>query len=159
MKPTVYIETSVVSYLTSRPSRDTIIAGHQVATQEFWALLNEKLEPYISDLVIQEAEKGNKNEARLRIMAINNFAILDSDDEVKSLAKHILDRKAVPSNHPEDAVHIAVAAVNGIDLIVTWNFKHINNPQMKFAIREAVEQTGYRMPEICSPDELRGGIS
>ncbi len=55
---------------------------------------------------------------------------------------------------PEDALHIAVAAVNNVDFIVTWNFKHINNPALKRYIGNVVLGMGYGMPEICSPEEL-----
>ena len=159
MKPRVYVETSVVSYLTSRPSGNTVVAGHQVATQELWNILGKDLEPYVSDLVLQESAKGDEEQAGLRLGAISGFPLLDIDKEVESLAERILGREAVPQGFPEDAIHVAVAAVNGLDLIVTWNFKHINNPTMKHAIREAVEGTGYTMPEICSPDELLGGMT
>ena len=159
MKPRIYIETSVVSYLTSRPSSNTVVAGHQVATQELWSILGKDFEAYVSDLVLQESAEGDEEQARLRLDAIGSFPLLEIDEEVESLAKQILGKKAVPRNCPEDAVHVAVAAVNEVDLVVTWNFKHINNPTMKHAIREAVEGTGYTMPEICSPDELLGGMT
>ena len=70
------------------------------------------------------------------------------------LAQLLIDRKAVPRKCPEDAVHIAVASVNKIDLIATWNFKHINNPAMKQRMREVLADANYILPEICSPDEL-----
>ncbi|MBT6046059.1 MAG: hypothetical protein HOG49_04470 [Candidatus Scalindua sp.] len=53
-------------------------------------------------------------------------------------------------------MHIAVAAANGIDIIVTWNFKHINNPFTRMMIRQVVENNGYICPELCSPDEFLG---
>jgi predicted nucleic acid-binding protein len=154
----IYLETSVVSYLTARPSGNTIIAGHQASTQDLWEILGDEFEPYVSGLVLQESSQGDENQVNLRLNAIRNFTILDIDEEVMFLTDKILEQGAVPSNSPEDAIHIAVAAVNEMDMIVTWNFKHINNPTMKFSIREALGANGYKMPEICSPDELLGGL-
>lgn len=76
------------------------------------------------------------------------------DDEAKSLAEKILLGKAIPSDYPEDALHIAVAAVNGMDILITWNFAHLNNPFIRRMVRRIVEKEGYVYPEICSPEEL-----
>lgn len=155
MKRFLYVETSVVSYLVGRASRDTVIAGHQASTQAFWLDIGERFEPHVSDLVEQEAAKGDPDRAALRLDAIKSFPVLEINDEVEELARHLVTGRAVPEEYAEDAVHIAVAAVSGMDLIVTWNFKHINNPFMKTAIRRVVTEAGYEMPEICSPDELQ----
>jgi len=80
--------------------------------------------------------------------------MLDIDDEARSLAECIITGKGIPANYPEDALHIAVAAVNHIDVVMTWNFAHLNNPFTRRAIRRIVENEGYVCPEICSPDEL-----
>ena len=155
MKPKIYIETSVVSYLVSRPSKNVITAGHQVITRDFWETLND-FEVYISDMVIQEASAGDAAQAKERISALQGFPLLEIGDSVKHLAKALLDAKSVPEKCLEDAIHIAVAAVNGIDVIVTWNFKHINNPITRMKIRHVVENRGLVCPEICSPDEFMG---
>ena len=80
--------------------------------------------------------------------------MLDIDDEARSLAEKIVVRRAVPAEYPEDALHIAVAAVNGIEVIITWNFAHLNNPFTRKMVRQIVEGEGYECPEICSPEEL-----
>ena len=154
MKQKVYIETSVISYLVARPSKNIVMAGHQVTTQDMWNIINN-YDIYISDIVIQEASKGDKKQSSLRLEAINSFKILEIDDESRDLAKALLIGKAIPEECPEDALHIAVAA-NGIDIIVTWNFKHINNPFTRMMIRQVVENNGYICPELCSPDEFLG---
>lgn len=151
----IYIETSIVSYLVARQSRDVIIAGHQLATQVFWDMLTG-FEVYISDMVLQEASKGDPEQAQLRLQALSGFPVLEIDDDARHIADKLMAGKAVPKNCPEDALHIAVAAVNGIDIMVTWNFKHINNPLTKAAMRQIIENHGYAFPEICSPDELTG---
>jgi hypothetical protein len=154
MKKRVYLETTVVSYLTARPSRDIMVAGHQDATREVWPQLSTKFETFISALVFQEAGKGDPSQARQRLEAIESFPILEIDEEARSLAERILLRRAVPPEYPEDALHIAVAAVNGMEVILTWNFAHLNNPFTRKKVRQVVEGEGYECPEICSPEEL-----
>ena len=155
----IYIETTIVSYFVARKSRSSIVAGHQEATHKFWRFLGARYKVYISDLVLQEAEKGDPKQARLRLEALAPFPVLDADDEAKALAKLIIRERALPESNPEDALHIAIAAVNGLDLIITWNFSHINNPFTRMLVRQVVENAGYECPEICSPDELLGNES
>jgi len=154
MKKHVYIETTVVSYLTAKPSRDIMIAGHQEATRELWTNLSSKYESYVSALVFEEAGKGDPSQAQMRLSAIAKFPMLDIDDESRSLAEKIIIKKGIPPEYPEDALHIAVAAVNGIEVIITWNFAHLNNPFTRKKVRKIIETEGYVCPEICSPEEL-----
>jgi predicted nucleic acid-binding protein len=154
MKKRVYIETTVLSYFTARPSRDLLIAGHQEATRELWPHLGDQYETYVSALVYEEAGKGDPEQSRTRLAAIKPFRMLDIDDEARALAERIVAGRGIPEEHPEDALHIAVAAVNGIDALVTWNFAHMNNPFTRMMIRQIVENEGFSCPEICSPEEL-----
>jgi hypothetical protein len=154
MKKRIYIETTVVSYYTARPSRDLMVAGHQEATHELWPKLIEDYETYISALVYEEAGKGDPEQAKIRINIIKPFRIIDIDEETQILAEKIINGKGIPKEYPEDALHIAAAAINGIDVLVTWNFAHINNPFTRMMIRQIVENEGYACPEICSPEEL-----
>lgn len=156
MKQKIYIETSVVSYLVARPSKNVVISAHQASTFDMLNVLGN-FHPYISDIVIQEASKGDEMQAGRRLKIIEDFQVLGIDNEAKLLAKAFVDGKAVPEKCLEDALHIATATVNGIDVIVTWNFKHINNPFTRTKIRKIAEQNGYACPEICSPEELLGG--
>jgi len=155
MKLKLYIETSVVSYLVSKPSKNIVVAAHQSSTWDFWKSLQD-YEVFISDIVIQEASKGDETLAKKRLQMVDTFQILKIDDEVKEIARSFLLNQAIPEKCPEDAVHIAVAAANGIDALVTWNFKHINNPFLKKKIRKLLEDIGWACPEICSPEEFLG---
>ncbi len=155
MKQKLYIETSVVSYLTARLSKDIIIAGHQVATRDFWELLPH-FDVFISEPVLKEAGRGDTIAATERLNALAEFSELEIYDACGILATALIEDGVIPSQYPEDALHIAVAAVHGIDIIVTWNFKHINNPATRYRIRKSIEQHGYSSPEMCSPDELLG---
>jgi predicted nucleic acid-binding protein len=154
VKMSIYIETSVVSYLTSRGSRDLVIAAHQEETRELWPRLRKEFESFVSALVYEEAKAGNPEAARRRLDAIKSLPFLQSSEVAGQLANSLVKAGAIPEKCPEDAMHIALAAVNGIDLIITWNFSHINNPFKRAHIREIVEGKGYVCPEICSPCDL-----
>ena len=158
MKTKVYVETTIVSYLTGRATRDLMVAAHQEETRALWPGLTSDFETYISALVYEEVGRGNPEQAQKRLAAIKPFPVLDVQDDARELASRLLSDKAVPEEFPEEAMHIAVAAVNGIDIVLTWNFAHINNPFKKMLIRQAVENAGYRCPEIWR-FRVCGGIS
>jgi predicted nucleic acid-binding protein len=150
----VYVETTVVSYFTARPSRDVIVAARQEATRELWPRLLSEYDSYLSVLVREEVAKGEEEQAALRLRAVQAFSVLDIDEAASTLAAKIIEGHGIPDEHPEDALHVAVAAVNGMDVLVTWNFAHLNNPFTRMMVRQIVENEGYRCPELCSPDEL-----
>lgn len=156
MKPKLYIETSIVSYLTSHLSHDLIIVARQELTRETWSAILSQFDVYISALVIQEASQGDAEASSERLKALDGVLLLDITDSVKALARKLLEEGAIPGAHPEDALHVAVAAINGMDFLLTWNFRHLNNVFTKARIRKAVETEGYQCPEICSIDELFG---
>jgi len=156
MKTRIYLETSVVSYFTARPGRDVTVVAHQASTRELWGRL-EEFEAYISELVISEASAGAPEAARLRLAAIEDLDELAIDTEVRELADALVAGGAVPEKCPEDALHLAVAAANGMDVVVTWNFRHLNNPFTRMMARQIIENRALPCPEICSPEELLGG--
>lgn len=154
MKKTVYIETTVVSYYTARPSRDLLVAAHQEATHELWPRLATDFDSFVSELVVEEAGRGDPGQASKRLEAIQPFASLAIDDESEALAGKILAAKAIPEQYNDDALHVAIAAANGVEVLVTWNFAHLNNPFARMMVRQVVENAGFVCPEICTPDEL-----
>jgi len=156
MKPRVYIETTVVSYYAARSSRDLVVAARQQITREHWARIQAEFECYISALVLQEAEQGDPQASRERLAAVSKLPVLRIDDAVEELAWRLVKEGPLPRQHAEDALHIALAARNGMDYLLTWNLAHIHNAQMENDIRMVVEQHGYQCPVICSPDELLG---
>ncbi len=157
MKPTVYIETSVVSYYTSRPARDLVVAARQQLTHDFWDEYIKKTEISISTLVIQEAEVGDPMAAKFRLEAISDFPVLELNEQSLNLAKSLVEVGPIPDEYFEDALHIAVAAVNGIQFLLTWNCHHINNPHMRSEIVKIVQSFYYQCPVICTPDEYMEG--
>ena len=154
MMESVYIETTVISYFTARPSRDVVAAARQEATRELWPKLVSEYDSYVSVLVREEAGKGDQEQVALRLQAIEAFSVLGIDETADALAMKIIEGGGIPEEYPEDALHIAVAAVGVVDILVTWNFAHLNNPFTRMIVRRLVEVAGYRCPEICSPDEL-----
>ncbi len=158
MKSTVYIESSVISYLSSRPSRDIVVAGRQAISHDWWENHRHRFELRISILVEEEISKGDSLAAKLRIDRIMDIPRLSISDEAKKIAELLLFQNAVPKGSEEDALHIGIAAAQGADYLLTWNFKHINNAETKTAITQLVESCGYKCPQLCSPEEL-GGVS
>lgn len=158
MPASVYIETSVISYVTSRPSRDVVIAARQALTSEWWYNQRLKYEVYISALVEEEISEGDTTAAALRQQAVADIPSVAITQAAVDLAQQLLTKKAVPFNSPEDALHIAIAATQGAEFLLTWNFKHINNAETKGRIVRVVEEADYVCPVLCSPEEL-GGIA
>lgn len=157
MKQKIYIETSIVSYYTARPSRDLIIAARQEITHEIWPTLKEEFDIYISALVIQEASHGDRIAAKKRMDALTGIPVLEIKNDVKDIALSLIRESAMPPNSQEDALHIAVASANGIEFLLTWNFSHINNAFTKTKITKTIESFGLISPVICSPEEILGG--
>ena len=153
MKSKIYVETSVVSYYMNRPSRDIVTAARQQITREWWESSRNHFELYISALVLEEAGCGDPIEAKKRLENLKGIPILGISDEAEALAAALV-AGPIPENYAEDALHIALAAVNGMDFLLTWNFHHINNAMMKNQIIRIVEKQGYECPVICSPEEL-----
>lgn len=157
MKPVVYLETSVVSYLVGRPSRDLVVAGRQEVSRDWWQHRRARYELRISALVLQEIVRGDQNIAREREEAIADLLVLEITPEAQRLATDLVKGKAMPVQSSEDALHIALACVHGTNYLLTWNFRHINNAETKRTLVAAIEAAGYECPMICSPEELMGG--
>ena len=154
---TVYVETSVVSYLTARPASSLLAAAWQAATVEWWDTHRRRFDICTSALTIEEAARGDEEAAARRLEALSGIAMLPVTDDVASLADQLVRNGALPAGAQNDAVHIAVSAVHGVDYLLTWNFRHLANAETKPLVREICEQQGYASPEICTPSELMGG--
>ena len=154
MTASVYIESSVISYLTSRPSRDLVKAGRQAITSDWWLQSKGDYEVYISALVEEEISGGDPIAAAKRLEAVANIPSILITAEAQLLADALVSSRAVPDNSVRDALHIAIAATQGIEYLLTWNFKHINNAETKRLIARVVEAQGWVCPVLCSPEEL-----
>ena len=156
MKQKVYIETSVISYLTARPSRDLITAAHQQLTLDWWEDRRADFDLYVSQLVMREASAGDEEAAKRRLTVIEEIPLLELNEEAVALARSLIEEGPLPEKASEDALHIAVATVHGMDFLLTWNCKHIANAQMRNLITEVCRSQGYEPPITCTPEELLG---
>ena len=154
MKPRVYVETSVVSYLTAEPSRDMVAAARQALTREWWAEAAERYELVVSSLVRREAAAGDSTAAGDRLDAITGLEVWEPSPEADRLAEELLLHSAVPAAAAADALHIAIAAAGGADYLLTWNCKHIANAHLFGKIAAVCEGAGLRSVTICTPEEL-----
>jgi predicted nucleic acid-binding protein len=132
------------------------VAGHQLATRKWWQTAGDQFELVVSQIVLDECAAGDPDAATERLRTIDELSLVSVTASVQELIASLLDNGAVPKTEPEDAAHIALAAVHGIEFLVTWNFRHIANPAMRRKIEEVVRNAGYRPPVICSPQEFLG---
>jgi predicted nucleic acid-binding protein len=154
---TVYLETTLISYLCSRPSRDLLVAAHQQITYDWWSSRRDDFDCFVSQVVIDEVTAGDPEEARKRMEIVATFPVLEVTKEAELLAKAILGSEAIPSRAVRDAAHIAVAAVHNVDYLLTWNCTHLANAQVIRRISVVCNREGFHMPTICTPEELMGG--
>lgn len=152
----VYLETSFVSYLAARPSRDIIVAAHQAITREWWAQRRDAFEMVISEIVAEEAGRGNPEAVRRRLDILRNIPFIPVTEEALAFADKLIQNGAVPQKAAEDALHIAVCCVNNVDFLLTWNCKHIANAEKREYIRKTAVESGLVAPVICTPEELFG---
>jgi predicted nucleic acid-binding protein len=156
VKPSVYIETTVISYLTARPSRDLIVAAHQQITNDWWEKRRTDYDVFVSEFVLKEANKGDKKAAQKRMEILSKISLLKVDDEITQLGISFIRNGHLPKKATEDALHIAIATVHQMDYLVTWNCKHIANAQIYKTLRNIAAANNYELPIICTPEELLG---
>ena len=154
MAERIYVETTVVSYLTARPSRDVVIAGHQQVTHEWWDTRRASYELCVSQLVLDEAGAGDAQAAQERLLVLRPMLVLETTAEALELAKELLRAGALPTKAADDALHIAVAATKAVPFLLTWNCRHLANAEMRPVIEKVCKAKGFKAPIICTPEEL-----
>lgn len=150
----MYLETTVVSYLTSRPSRDLVLRAHKQLTRKWWVTRRSDFELFVSPLVLQEAGAGNPVLAQRRIRALRGVAVLAPTEEAVELARALVREGPIPTKAEVDALHVAIAAVHGVEYLLTWNCTHIANALMRSSIEAICRSAGYEPPVTCTPEEL-----
>ncbi|MBK1640956.1 hypothetical protein CKO12_03500 [Chromatium okenii] len=155
VKHSVYIETSVVSYLTARPSTTILGAAHQQITCAWWERQAE-YDLFISELVLRECEAGDPDAAKKRLTSVANLPLLLITEDALQIAEALMEQQIIPVKAAEDALHIALATVYNIDYLLTWNCRHIANPKIQRNIANYLESIGLFLPFICTPEELLG---
>jgi hypothetical protein len=154
MKPSVYIETSVSSYLTAKFSKNLVIAAHQQITQEWWENSFQYFAPYISPVVFEEASKGDKEAAKLRLERIKNIPVLKINPGIEKLSGKYLSSLRIPEKAIADTYHLAIASWYKIDFLVTWNCAHLANGFVIRQLKMINSELGVITPEICTPEVL-----
>ena len=154
MKPRVYLETTVVSYLVGRLSRDVIVLGNQELTRDWWTNRGKDYDLFISEIVMAEIASGDAELSRQRLAIADSARLLAVTEEAERLAPLLLRAAGLAANAQTDALHIAVAAVHGMDYLLSWNCSHIANAAIRRAIERQCRASGYEPPVICTPQEL-----
>jgi hypothetical protein len=154
MRPRVYLETTIASYLTARPSRDLVVAANQEVTREWWEIRRGEFELFVSEFVLDEAASGDPEAARRRMEILAGIPLLDPAGEVDALANAILTRVGLPQKASRDSLHVAIATINGMDYLLTWNCSHIANAEFQRPIAAVCRGYGFEPPIICTPYEL-----
>lgn len=153
-KPKVYLETTIASYLTAWPSRDLVMAANQETTREWWANRKDAFELFVSQTVIKESGAGDPDAAQRRLEFLKPFPRLDITEEVEALAAKLIADVPLPPKAQADALHIAVAAVNKMNYLLTWNCTHIANATLRSRIEAVCRSQGYEPPVVCTPQEM-----
>ena len=156
MSARVYVETSIVSYLSARPSRDVVIAAHQTLTRRWWRRRRE-YGLYVSQFVADEAALGDRVASAKRMRALLDIPRLALSPEATALAEALVRRGALPKKATVDAFHVAIAAAHELDYLLTWNCKHLANATMRSTIEATCRSAGFVPPVICTPEELPPG--
>lgn len=159
MARAVYIETSVVSYLTARPSQDPVLAACQDITRRWWNAAHAGYEAYVSPYVIEEAAQGDAIAAESRLQSLRAVPVLPLSDAITELAEFLLLGGGLPARARIDALHVACAAYHDMDVLLTWNCKHIANPARLPVMRGLCAARGYTLPELVTPFELLGDLT
>ena len=156
MKRKIYLETTIASYLAARSSRDLVVAAHQSLTLEWWADQRARFDLFVSDLVLQEASKGDAVAAAKRMELLKDIPILQTSEAAIQLAGSLIQAGLIPRGSTADALHIAIATTQGMEFLLTWNCRHIANAEVIERFESLLSGLGYRMPMLCTPEQLMG---
>ena len=156
MKQKIYIETSIVSYLTAKPTRDIVITAHQQIANSWWENESNEYKLYTSQVVIDEASQGDSEAVQRRIEILKDIYLLEVTNDIIKLSENLINHNCLPQKAVQDALHIAIASIHNVDYLLTWNCKHIANAKKRPLIEKIIHKTGYLAPIMCTPEELSG---
>ena len=150
----IYIESTIPSYVVARPARDLLQAARQQLTRDWWDLQREKHELFTSQIVLDEIAFGEKAMAQLRVELLRSVPLLPVTEEVKEFAGKVLASGLLPATADRDAAHIALASAYEMDILLSWNCRHIANAAIQARLRKLADASGFTLPVICTPEEL-----
>ena len=150
----IYIESTIPSYVVARPARDLLQAARQQLTRDWWDLKRDKHELFTGQLVLDEIAFGEPEMAKRRLELVADITLLESTEEARKLTRSIMDSRLLPAKAEGDGAHIALATVHKMDILLTWNCRHIANAFIRGRLRQLIGTCGYSTPTICTPEEL-----
>jgi hypothetical protein len=156
MKPSVYLETTIPSYLTAWSSPELVMAARQQITRAWWDNRRKEFDLFVSQLVVDEASAGDADAAARRLAVIDDIPLLEATERTDELVESLVKALSLPPKAAADAAHIGLAVVNGIDFLLTWNCTHIANAALRPTIEATCRAYGFDAPIICTPEELLG---
>jgi predicted nucleic acid-binding protein len=151
---TLYLESTIPSYLAARPSRDLVVAAHQQITHEWWQQARSNFDIYISQVVLDEISAGDPDAAARRVALVEGLPLLDVTEEVAALATEYQGRLALPAAARLDVLHLACTVVHQLDYLLTWNCAHLANGRVILRLQVVNTELGRRSPIILTPEEL-----
>ena len=154
----IYIETTIPSYVVARPARDLLQAGRQQLTRDWWDLKRQEHELFTSQIVLDEIAAGETAMAQKRLELMADVTLVDLTDEAEAITKEILGSGLLPSDADRDAAHIALATVHKMDILLSWNCRHIANAAIQSRLRRLATGAGLTLPLLCTLDELTGEL-
>ncbi len=152
----IYIESTIPSYVVARPARDLLQAARQQLTRDWWDFRREQHDLFTSQIVLDEIAAGEREMAKRRLKLVAGLTVLDLTPDAETLADRVLHSGLLPATADGDAAHIALATVHKLDILLTWNCRHIANAAIVGRLRRLVETHGHTLPEIYTPEELLG---
>lgn len=151
---TVYVETTIPSYLAAKSSRDLIIAAHQKITQDWWQTARDRFDLYVSEAVLAEVREGDSEAMGRRLRLIERLPVLAVNADVRSLTAHYRETLGLSGKAQADIPHFAFAVSYEMDYLVTWNCSHIANGEMikrLMAVNAVIKRP---TPLIVTPEEI-----
>jgi hypothetical protein len=155
----LYIETSIVSYLRQQPSTQVVTAARQLLTHQWWNEERQNYDLVISQYVIDEASGGDPTLAAERLESLEGIPLLPDAPEIPQIASEIMSLGVLPANAQVDALHIAAVAHHRVKYLLTWNCKHIANAKILPRIHDRLTDLGIPIPIVCTPEELLGNAT
>ena len=152
----IYIESTIPSYVVARPARDLLQAARQQLTRDWWDMQRANHELFTSQVVFDEIAAGEREMAQRRLELMTGLSMLDLTPDAETLADCVLQSGLLPASADGDATHIALATVHEMDMLLTWNCRHIANGAIVGRLRRLMEARGHTLPEIYTPEELLG---
>lgn len=153
----VYIETTIISFLVARPSRDLVLAAQQSITREWWDSQRQSFRCVVSDEVVREARRGDAEMAQRRLSILAQMETIETTEAMRQTADQLLKTGALPPFAGPDALHLAAAMLTEADYLLTWNCRHLANAHILRRLEREALRIGHMLPTVCTPFEMRGG--